>query len=238
MDNLVEVITQNAEGKDLSVLGGTVKLVVDDQIVFVTPEGEISGSDDDADCSAVSNTYHVEIVQPDFLNLGPDITLCEGEQTDLSVNVSMAPPYTYNWSTGENTALITVGEGAYSLNLVDANGCFMKPASSQYIDMYIKDADKHLIQEVKDHGRLIENSRIVHSYPFCWRSQTPLIYRTVASFFVKVTEIKDALLSNNARTRWVPSYVKEKRFHNWLEGAHDWSISRNRYWLCKRKIFY
>ncbi len=113
---------------------------------------------------------------------------------------------------------------------VDANGCFMKPASSQYIDMYIKDADKHLIQEVKDHGRLIENSRIVHSYPFCWRSQTPLIYRTVASFFVKVTEIKDALLSNNARTRWVPSYVKEKRFHNWLEGAHDWSISRNRYW--------
>ena len=78
----------------------------------------------DANCSAVSTTYHVEIVQPDFLNLGTDITLCEGEQTDLSVNVSMTPPYTYNWNTGENTALITVGEGAYSLNLVDANGCF------------------------------------------------------------------------------------------------------------------
>jgi len=113
---------------------------------------------------------------------------------------------------------------------VDANGCFISPASQTLIGVYIKDADKQLIQAVKDAGRLLDNSRIVHSYPFCWRSQTPLIYRAVSSFFVKVEDIKDRLIANNVTTEWVPSYVKEKRFHNWLESAHDWSISRNRYW--------
>ena len=77
---------------------------------------------------------------------------------------------------------------------------------------------------------MIDNSRIVHSYPYCWRSHTPLIYKAVASYFVKVEDIKPQLLANNKQTRWVPSYVQEKRFHNWLENAHDWAISRNRYW--------
>jgi isoleucyl-tRNA synthetase len=79
-------------------------------------------------------------------------------------------------------------------------------------------------------GRLIDNSRIVHSYPYCWRSHTPLIYKAVASYFVKVDIIKSKLVKNNEKTHWVPSYVKEKRFRNWLENAHDWAISRNRYW--------
>lgn len=113
---------------------------------------------------------------------------------------------------------------------VDANGCFVAPAPEDLCGVYIKNADKFLIQLVKDKGRLIDNGRIVHSYPFCWRSQTPLIYRAVASFFVNVEAIKDRLMSNNLQTSWVPSYVKEKRFHNWLENAHDWAISRNRYW--------
>ncbi|CAL52239.2 Aminoacyl-tRNA synthetase, class Ia [Ostreococcus tauri] len=113
---------------------------------------------------------------------------------------------------------------------VDANGCFMEPATPSYVGRYIKEVDKLLIQEVKDCGRLVDNSRIVHSYPFCWRSQTPLIYRAIASFFVKVEDVKERLVANNLETRWVPSYVQEKRFHNWLESAHDWAISRNRYW--------
>ena len=71
---------------------------------------------------------------------------------------------------------------------------------------------------------------IVHSYPFCWRSKTPLIYRAVSSYFVCVEHIKSELLENNMQTKWVPAYVQEKRFHNWIEGARDWAISRNRYW--------
>lgn len=70
---------------------------------------------------------------------------------------------------------------------------------------------------IKEMGRLVDNQTQVHSYPYCWRSDTPLIYRAVPSWFVAVERIKDQLLKNNAETYWVPQYVKEKRFHNWLE---------------------
>lgn len=70
----------------------------------------------------------------------------------------------------------------------------------------------------------------MHSYPYCWRSQTPLIYRAIDTWFIKVTDIKDQLLKNNQNSRWVPAFVQEKRFHNWLADAKDWCFSRNRYW--------
>jgi isoleucyl-tRNA synthetase len=113
---------------------------------------------------------------------------------------------------------------------VDVNGCFCHPVSAPFVGKHVKEADKDLIVAIKELGRLVDNARLVHSYPYCWRSHTPLIYKAVASYFVKVEDLKSRLLDNNAKTYWVPSYVKEKRFHNWLENAHDWSISRNRYW--------
>jgi len=113
---------------------------------------------------------------------------------------------------------------------VDANGCFTEPAPSTVVGMYIKDADKDIIQILKRNGSLLDSSSIVHSYPFCWRSKTPLIYRAVSSYFVRVEQIKSDLIQNNTQTTWVPAYVKERRFHNWIEGARDWAISRNRYW--------
>jgi len=113
---------------------------------------------------------------------------------------------------------------------VDANGCFTKEAPESVVGLYIKDADKHVIQLLKDKSLLLDSARIVHSYPFCWRSKTPLIYRAVSSYFVRVEKIKSELLKNTAETKWVPAYVQEKRFHNWIEGARDWAISRNRYW--------
>ena len=115
-------------------------------------------------------------------------------------------------------------------DLVDANGCFTEQAPQPVAGMYIKDADKILIQLMKDKRLLLDSARIVHSYPFCWRSKTPLIYRAVSSYFVRVEQIKSELLHNNRQTKWVPAYVQEKRFHNWIEGARDWAISRNRYW--------
>jgi isoleucyl-tRNA synthetase len=68
------------------------------------------------------------------------------------------------------------------------------------------------------------------SYPFCWRSETPLIYKAVPSWFVSVEKIKSQLIESNNQTYWVPEFVKEKRFHNWLTDARDWAVSRNRYW--------
>ncbi|KAI9501839.1 isoleucyl-tRNA synthetase [Coemansia spiralis] len=99
-----------------------------------------------------------------------------------------------------------------------------------FAGLYVKDADKDIIKTLKSRGRLVRHSTLVHSYPFCWRSDTPLIYRAIPSWFVRVTQSIDRLVANNAETHWVPDFVKEKRFNNWLENARDWNISRNRFW--------
>ena len=112
---------------------------------------------------------------------------------------------------------------------VDANGRFTA-AVTDFAGRYVKAADDDICAMLKANGRLIQKASIVHSYPFCWRSDTPLIYRAVPSWFVNVTEIKEDLLRNNDQTYWVPAFVKEKRFHNWLRDARDWAISRTRYW--------
>jgi isoleucyl-tRNA synthetase len=75
-----------------------------------------------------------------------------------------------------------------------------------------------------------DGKQVVHSYPFCYRSETPLIYKAVPSWFVAVEPLKERLLHHNKATQWVPDFVKEKRFHNWLSNARDWAVSRERYW--------
>jgi isoleucyl-tRNA synthetase len=112
---------------------------------------------------------------------------------------------------------------------VNDDGCFVDPVTD-FAGRHVKEADKDIIAAVKASGRLVNVAAIVHSYPFCWRSDTPLIYKAVPSWFVAVEDIKEKLLVNNAKTTWVPSYVKEKRFHNWLENARDWAVSRSRFW--------
>lgn len=112
---------------------------------------------------------------------------------------------------------------------IDANGRFTEPVND-FIGQYVKDADKNIIKHLKNTGRLVHSSTTKHSYPFCWRSETPLIYRAVPSWFVRVEHMTDLLLQCNQATYWVPEFVKEKRFANWLRDAHDWAVSRNRYW--------
>jgi len=96
--------------------------------------------------------------------------------------------------------------------------------------IFVKDADDKIMAHLKQSGNLIKKANITHSYPFCWRSDTPLINRTIPSWFVKVEEIIDKLLANNAKMNWIPGFVKEKRFANWITSSRDWAISRNRYW--------
>eukprot|EP01018_Ginkgo_biloba_P031750 Gb_05984 [translate_table: standard] len=122
-----------------------------------------------------------------------------------------------------------IQKGEDLLIAVDANGCFIEKIVD-FKGRYVKDADKDIISAIKAKGRLVSSGSIMHSYPFCWRSETPLLYRAVPSWFVAVEKIKDKLLENNKQTTWVPDYVKEKRFHNWLENARDWAVSRSRFW--------
>jgi len=96
--------------------------------------------------------------------------------------------------------------------------------------IYVKDADKLIMEELKKRGRLMSQGSIMHSYPFCWRSNSPLIYRAFKTWFIRVTDLKEDLIKNNMKARWVPESVQTRRFHNWLEDARDWCFSRNRYW--------
>ncbi|KFO20772.1 Isoleucyl-tRNA synthetase, cytoplasmic [Fukomys damarensis] len=112
---------------------------------------------------------------------------------------------------------------------VDASGCFTAEVT-HFAGQYVKEGDKNIIRTLKEQGRLLVASTFTHSYPFCWRSDTPLIYKAVPSWFVRVEHMVDKLLRNNGLCYWVPEFVREKRFGNWLKDARDWAISRNRYW--------
>lgn len=112
---------------------------------------------------------------------------------------------------------------------VDHNGFFTVEVEG-FVGRAVKEADNDICALLKSHGRLVMKEVYNHSYPFCWRSDTPLIYKAVPSWFVKVETLREKLLDNNAKTYWVPAFVKEKRFHNWLADAKDWAISRNRFW--------
>ncbi len=92
------------------------------------------------------------------------------------------------------------------------------------------DANSRVIADLKKQGRIVRHDDYVHSYPHCYRTGTPLIYRAVSSWFVAVTAIKERLLANNQQITWVPSHIRDGAFGKWLENARDWSITRNRFW--------
>jgi len=112
---------------------------------------------------------------------------------------------------------------------VDSNGIFTEKVPDVK-GMHVKKADDTIIKLIKNIGRLVQKDSLDHSYPFCWRSDTPLIYKAVPSWFVKVEEIREKIVENNKKTYWVPNQVKEGRFHSWLADARDWAVSRNRFW--------
>ena len=99
-----------------------------------------------------------------------------------------------------------------------------------YQGIYIKTADKEIQKHLKAQGRLIVQATFVHSYPFCWRSDTPLLYKAVPSWFVRVAGYNQKMLDCVNKTHWTPSFVRDRRFGDWIANARDWNVSRNRYW--------
>ncbi|MBQ9089017.1 MAG: isoleucine--tRNA ligase [Lentisphaeria bacterium] len=100
----------------------------------------------------------------------------------------------------------------------------------EYAGRFCKDCDKDIIKRLKEEGKLVHQATITHSYPFCDRTDTPLIYRAIEAWYVKVEDLHERLAKNNSIVRWQPDYVGTKRFGNWLLNARDWNISRNRFW--------
>lgn len=112
---------------------------------------------------------------------------------------------------------------------VDSRGRFTAEVPP-YQGMQVFDANRQVIRDLEARGVLVSQELYAHSYPHCWRTDTPLIYRAVTSWFVQVTALKARLLELNQEITWVPAHVRDGAFGKWLEGARDWSISRNRFW--------
>jgi len=112
---------------------------------------------------------------------------------------------------------------------VDAEGKFTSEVKD-YQGKMVKDADPEIIERLKREKKIVKREQYSHNYPHCWRCDTPLIYKTISTWFVKIEQIKDNMIANNQQIRWVPDHLKNGRFGKWLENARDWAISRNRYW--------
>ncbi|KAL1994082.1 hypothetical protein VTN49DRAFT_2751 [Thermomyces lanuginosus] len=135
---------------------------------------------------------------------------------------------------GEDDYRIAMREGVITdsrlpPNPVDERGRFTAEVRD-FAGQYVKDADRAIIKHLKGIGRLVVDGQITHSYPFCWRSDTPLIYKAVPAWFVKVGPIIPTLLKGIEESHWVPSFVRDRRFASWIQNARDWNVSRNRYW--------
>ena len=138
--------------------------------------------------------------------------------------VHMAPAY----GEADFFALQQAGIAAL-VDPVDAEARFTS-AVPEVQGINVKEADPILLRMLAERGALVQSGRIVHSYPFCWRTGTPLIYKAIPTWFVRVEAFRDRMVELNREVHWVPAFVGERRFGNWLAQARDWAISRNRYW--------
>jgi isoleucyl-tRNA synthetase len=137
--------------------------------------------------------------------------------------VHQAPAY------GEDDQRVAGAAGIPTILSLDDGGRFLPNVADVAGELWM-DANTPLVRLIRENGRLIRLQSYEHSYPHCWRCRNPLIYKAVSSWFIRVTDIKDDMLANNEQITWVPENVKYGQFGKWLEGARDWSISRNRYW--------
>ncbi|MEW4370581.1 isoleucine--tRNA ligase [Paenibacillus kandeliae] len=154
-----------------------------------------------------------------------NIILGAGFVTDASGTgiVHMAPAH------GEDDYRVCRENGISFVNLVDLEGKFV-PEVTDFAGRFVKDCDVDIIKYLSEHNTLFSKERYEHSYPFCWRCDTPLLYYAMDSWFIQTTAIKDQLIANNNEVTWYPGHVREGRFGKFLEDLVDWNISRDRYW--------
>ncbi|HEX8100297.1 MAG TPA: isoleucine--tRNA ligase [Actinomycetota bacterium] len=130
---------------------------------------------------------------------------------------------------GEDDLRLAREHGAPVINPVDSEGKFDQ-RSGPYAGMYIRDADAHIIEELKGLGLLVWSGKYRHTYPFCWRCGTPLIYYARPAWYIRTTELREDLLAANEAVNWYPEHIKHGRYGDWLANNVDWSLSRERYW--------
>ncbi|WP_425362949.1 isoleucine--tRNA ligase [Candidatus Tisiphia endosymbiont of Hybos culiciformis] len=144
----------------------------------------------------------------------------EGDGTGI---VHMAPGF------GEEDQILCQSQGIELVCPVDNAGKFTKEIYD-FVGLQVFEANDQIIIKLKNQGNWLKTEQYIHNYPHCWRTDTPLIYKAVPSWYVKVTEFKDRMVELNQQINWIPLHIKDNLFGKWLENARDWSISRNRFW--------
>ena len=142
--------------------------------------------------------------------------------TDGTGIVHIAPAF------GEDDANVGRNYDLPFVQLVDGKGEMTK--ETPWAGTFCKDVDKEILINLEERGQLFNAPKFEHSYPFCWRCDTPLIYYARDTWFIKMTAVKDDLIRNNNTINWIPKTIGEGRFGAWLENVQDWGLSRNRYW--------
>ena len=142
--------------------------------------------------------------------------------TDGTGIVHIAPAF------GEDDARMGRVYGLPFVQLVDPKGEFVP--GTPWAGRFVKDADPDILKELKERGLLVRAAGYAHDYPFCWRCDTPLLYYARESWFIRMTEVRDALVQNNRSVHWLPGNIREGRMGNFVENVLDWGLSRERYW--------
>ncbi len=137
---------------------------------------------------------------------------------------------------GEDDYNLIKEKGLLPIIHVEMNGNF-KNEVTDFAGKYVRGQDQNVGKYLKEKDLLFSDENFRHSYPHCWRTDTPLLNYVTNSWFIRVTDVKDKLLANNQKINWQPSHIKDGRFGKWLEGARDWSVSRSRYWGCPLPIW-
>jgi isoleucyl-tRNA synthetase len=130
---------------------------------------------------------------------------------------------------GEDDLKLAQDKGIPVRHVVDQNGRFY-PEVEKFAGQFVKDADVPIMVDLTERGLLYKKGTIRHTYPFCWRCGTPLLYYAMDSWFIRMSELREEMLAINRATNWYPRHIRDGRMGNWLESLQDWSLSRLRYW--------
>jgi len=131
---------------------------------------------------------------------------------------------------GEEDYKIGKEMGLPEVHTVGQDGKFLDIAPKFIRGKFVKSAEKYIIEDLKKRHLLFKVEKFTHSYPFCWRCDSPLLYYGINSWFIKVSKVRDKLIKLNKKINWYPKHIKDGRFGKWLEGAKDWSLSRFKFW--------
>ncbi|MDR1664771.1 MAG: isoleucine--tRNA ligase [Clostridiales bacterium] len=163
--------------------------------------------------AGISDGQYCTVVCDDYVTL-----------TDGTGIVHIAPAF------GEDDSRVSKANGLPFVQLVDTQGKFVHTPDAPWKGLFVKDADPLIMADMKNSGKLYRVADYEHSYPFCWRCDTPLLYYARDAWFIKMTALRDRLVENNNTVNWLPDNIRVGRFGNFLENVVDWSISRERYW--------